>query len=98
MKVILYTDTDGNLCVITPAPELSDLITINNIALASVPVGVSYVIVDEDSIPSDRTFRNAWQYDTKTNSDGIGVADGTVIAKLESARLKLVKSAGFVEL
>ena len=98
MKVILYTDTDGNLCVITPALELSDLISINDVAMASVPAGMPYVIVDEDAVPSDRTFRDAWQYDTETNPDGVGPADGTVIAEFESDGIKLVKGEGFVEL
>ena len=35
--------------------------TIDEIAKASVPEGVDYHIVDANKVPSDRTFRGAWE-------------------------------------
>lgn len=37
-------------------------LTIKQIADKDVPSGKSYKIVDIADIPSDRTFRNAWEY------------------------------------
>lgn len=31
-----------------------------------------YKIVDENEIPSDRTFRNAWEWDDTVDPDGVG--------------------------
>jgi hypothetical protein len=37
-------------------------LTIEEIAAKDVPTGKPYKIVDVADIPSDRTFRNAWEY------------------------------------
>jgi hypothetical protein len=58
MKRIVYTDLDGNLCVIIPAPSWTG--TIKELADKDVPQGLNYKIVNENDIPSDRTFRGAW--------------------------------------
>jgi hypothetical protein len=55
MKII-YTNTEGGVSVITPTGELS----IEEVAVKDVPEGVAFEIVEDDAIPSDRTFRNAW--------------------------------------
>jgi hypothetical protein len=36
--------------------------TIEEIAAKDVPAGKPFKIVDVSEIPSDRTFRNAWEY------------------------------------
>jgi hypothetical protein len=36
--------------------------TIEEIAAKDVPAGKPFKIVDVSDIPSDRTFRNAWEY------------------------------------
>ena len=55
MKII-YTNNEGGVSVIHPTGELS----IEEVAAKDVPQGVAYEIVEDDAIPSDRTFRNAW--------------------------------------
>ena len=55
MKII-YTNESGGVSVIHPTGELS----IEEVAAKDVPEGVAYEIVEDDAIPSDRTFRNAW--------------------------------------
>lgn len=59
-KRIIYPTDDGGVAVIVPAPNCG--LTIEQIAAKDVPTGVAYQIVDVADIPSDRTFRNAWEY------------------------------------
>ena len=60
MKRIIYPTDEGGVAVIVPAPECG--LTIEEIAAKDVPAGVEYKIIDTADIPSDRTFRNAWEY------------------------------------
>ena len=57
---IIYPTDDGGVAVVVPAPECT--LTIEEIAAKDVPAGKPYKIVDVSAIPSDRTFRNAWEY------------------------------------
>jgi hypothetical protein len=57
---IIYPTTEGGVAIIVPAPDCG--LTIEQIATKDVPAGVPYSIVDASDIPSDRTFRNAWEY------------------------------------
>jgi hypothetical protein len=51
--------TDDGVAIIVPA-ECG--LTIEEIAAKDVPAGKPYKIVDVADIPTDRTFRNAWEY------------------------------------
>jgi len=57
---IIYPNDDGGVSVIVPAAECG--LTIEQIAAKDVPTGKPYKIVDASDIPTDRTFRNAWEY------------------------------------
>jgi len=57
---IIYPTDEGGVAVIIPASECG--LTIEQIAAKDVPTGKPYQIVDVSDIPSDRTFRNAWEY------------------------------------
>ena len=71
---IIYPNDDGGVSVIVPAAECG--LTIEQIAAKDVPPIVvrgpensivsstsrPFKIVDVSDIPSDRTFRNAWEY------------------------------------
>jgi hypothetical protein len=57
---IIYPTDEGGVAVIIPAPECG--LTIEEIAAKDVPAGKPYQIVDVSEVPSDRTFRNAWEY------------------------------------
>ena len=59
-KRTIYPTDEGGVAVIVPAPEC--VLTIEQIAAKDVPAGKPYKIVDATDIPSDRTFRNAWEY------------------------------------
>ena len=56
---IIYPTDDGGVAVIVPA---DCGLTIEEIATKDVPAGKPYKIVDVADIPTDRTFRDAWEY------------------------------------
>ena len=58
---IIYP-TDEGVAIIIPAPEALETMTIEEIAAKDVPSGKEFKIVSVDDIPSDRTFRDAWEY------------------------------------
>ena len=53
---IIFQNAEGGVSVIIPTGELP----IEEVAAKDVPEGVAYEIVEDDAIPSDRFFRNAW--------------------------------------
>ena len=57
---IIYPTDDGGVSVIVPAAECG--LTIEQIAAKDVPAGKPFKIVDVSDIPTDRTFRAAWEY------------------------------------
>lgn len=57
---IIYPTDDGGVAVIIPSAECG--LSIEQIAAKDVPAGKPYKIVDAAEIPTDRTFRNAWEY------------------------------------
>ena len=52
---IIYKTTDGGVAVIVPADTLEA-------CMKDIPEGAEYAIVDTADIPSERLFRNAWEY------------------------------------
>ena len=68
---IIYK-TDEGLAVIIPSDEALATRTIQEIADKDVPSGVAYKIVDVADVPSDRTFRDAWDIADSELSDGVG--------------------------
>ena len=62
MKRIIYKNPDNTVSIIVPSPEALQSMTIEQIALKDVPANTAYKIVDVSEIPTDRTFRNAWEY------------------------------------
>ena len=70
-KRILYKTDDG-VAIIIPTPEALQEHTIEEIALKDVPHNKPFKIVNVSDIPSDRTFRSAWEVDESTLTDGVG--------------------------
>jgi hypothetical protein len=56
---IIYPTDDNGVAIIIPA---DCGLSIEEIAAKDVPKGKPYKIIDVADIPSDRTFRNAWEY------------------------------------
>jgi len=65
---IVYQNDEGGVSILIPTGEIA----IEEVARKDVPAGVAYKIVDVADIPSDRTFRNAWEADI-TEPDGVGI-------------------------
>jgi hypothetical protein len=59
MKRIIYPTDNGGVAIIVPA-ECG--LTIEQIAAKDVPSGKEFKIVDVADIPTERLFRNAWEY------------------------------------
>ena len=77
MSKILFPNSDGGVSVIIPTGELP----IEDVCQKDVPAGTPYLIVEDDVIPSDRSFRDAWEADFST-PDGTGIgADAWFAAK-----------------
>ena len=77
---ILYPNSEGSLSVIHPTGELP----IEDICQKDVPAGVPYLIVSDGDIPSDRTFRGAWEADF-SNPDGYGIGADAWFAQQEAS-------------
>lgn len=69
---IIYQTNEGGVAVVIPTQEALATHTIEEIAAKDVPSGKPYKIVDATEIPSDRTFRNAWEVDEAILTDGVG--------------------------
>jgi hypothetical protein len=82
MKLIIYTNENGGLSILTPAPECG--LPIEEVARKDVPAGVPYQIVDAADIPTDREFRDAWE--SNIIPDGVGIGADAWFA--EQAELK----------
>lgn len=59
-KRIIYKNSEGGVSIVIPAEECG--LTIEEIAAKDVPSGMPYKIVNVSEIPTDRTFRDAWEY------------------------------------
>ena len=74
---ILYPTDDG-VSILIPSGELDIL----EVARKDVPANTPYLIVNTEDIPSDRTFRNAWEADF-SNPDGYGIGADAWFAEQE---------------
>ena len=52
---IIYPTDDGGVAIIIPSGSVEA-------AMKDIPAGKPYKIIDTADIPTDRTFRNAWEY------------------------------------
>ncbi len=68
MSKIIIFPTDSGISEIFPTGALS----IEETAKKDVPTGIKYKIINISDLPSDLTFRNAWEFDFTTDFDGVG--------------------------
>lgn len=59
MKII-YKTANG-IAVIHPSPHWKG--TMQELVIKDAPKGCNYRIVEDSVVPTDRTFRNAWEWD-----------------------------------
>ncbi len=77
---ILFQNIEGGLSVIHPTGATP----VEDICQKDVPAGTPYLIVEDDVIPSDRSFRNAWEADF-SNPDGYGIGADAWFAQQEAS-------------
>ena len=78
MKRIIYPINDG-IAVICPA---DCGLAIEDIARKDVPIGLPYKIISASDIPTDRTFRDAWEADF-SEPDGYGIGHDAWVVEQE---------------
>jgi hypothetical protein len=71
MKLIMYPNDNGGVVILTPTLECLQTRTIEEIAAKDVPAGKPYKIINASDLPTDRTFRNAWEAQIDA-PDGVG--------------------------
>lgn len=71
MKIVFATQ-DGSIGIVHPTDEALTSMTMHEIARKDVPTGLPYKVIQDDEVPTDRTFRNAWEVDVTTLTDGVG--------------------------
>ena len=69
MKII-YKTPENTVSVISASPHWSG--TMEELAQKDVPTGLKYKIVEDSDIPSDSSFRDAWEVDEADLTDGVG--------------------------
>lgn len=86
MSKIIYTNSDGTVAIIHPIGDVND-------AIKAVPSGLSYEIVEDSAIPSDRNFRNAWKQNSKTIE-----TDMTKAREIHKTNIRNARTPKFTEL
>ena len=70
---IIYEQASGILGVLIPAPKFLETLSGTEeekmiyIANKDLPTGTKYEIVADDALPTDKTFRDAWEYESGSN-------------------------------
>jgi len=60
MKIIIYTENEI-VNVVMPSPSFLEDHTLEEVAAGAVPNGIDYLIVEEEFLPTEMEFRNAWK-------------------------------------
>ena len=91
-KRIVYQGENGETCVVIPAPQYSG--TMDDLLKKVVPEDCldSADIVEADTIPNDRTFRNAWAT-SKGKSAEIDLSKAKEEAKIKVRQARTPKFA-----
>jgi len=89
MKRIIYQTPEGGVAVIIPSGELP----IEEVARKDVPAGLRYAIIDTADVPSDRTFRSAWEVEHGNLNDGVGIGQQAWFIEQYQAELAVVTAA-----
>lgn len=85
MKIV-FKNPDNSIGIITPTDEALSFATIEQIAEKDCQYNLPYWIVEDSVIPTDRTFRSAWEIDENFGKpDGFGGEINQFDAKLLKA-------------
>ena len=87
MKIIYkQTDESSDIAILFASPnwigssgkKIKNLVgdeipvAMEELAQKDVPTGLKYKIVEDSDIPTDRTFRDAWEIEESELTDGVG--------------------------
>jgi len=77
MKCIVYNDPETNvMCIVAPNTDFD----IKDVLSLCVPYGEEYSIINDFELPLNRTFRDFWFYDFKTDCILIDINKARVLA------------------
>ena len=94
MQRVIYKNQDNSVAILIPTSEALSFATINQIAEKDVPYNLPYWIVLTSDIPTDRTFRNAWEIDESFGEpDGFGGENNEFDAELLANYYKELNNA-----
>ena len=62
-KRIVFSNGEGGVSILVPSPNALKKHSLEAIAKKDVPEGEAYWIMNTADIPTDRTFRDAWELD-----------------------------------
>ncbi len=91
MKIVIFRQENGAIGILVPTQEALSFASIEQIAEKDVPHNLPYIIVNDTDLPSDNTFRDAWEWDNSVVPDGFGGEsnefDAELLAKYYEGRL-----------
>lgn len=84
--IVIFREEDGSVVTLTPTEQALSFATIEQIAEKDVPKDLPYWIRPVDGIPTDRTYRDAWEVDPAWGDpDGFGGESNEFDAELLEA-------------
>jgi hypothetical protein len=86
-QIIIYPTDEGGVAIVVPTGELP----IEEVLAKDVPANSQAEIVDVSVIPSDRTFRGAWEKSGKAVVTNLNKAKGITHEKRRAARTEEFK-------
>ena len=102
--MIIYNDPETGIlvemfpCLNEINPATNKVFTVQEVADKDVPDGVSYSIVEDSTIPTDQSFRDAWV------GVGIGTTGATITEDITKAKeihikqIRLARASKFTDL
>lgn len=85
---IIYQTNEGGVAILVPTGELS----IEEVARKDVPAGARYAIINTADVPTDRTFRSAWEVEHGDLNDGIGIGQNAWFIEQYQAELAAINA------
>ena len=80
MSKILFPNSKGTVSVICPTGATP----VEDLCHKCIPAGTPYLIVEDDVVPTDRSFRNAWEADF-SNPTGTSIGREAWFAQQEAS-------------
>lgn len=71
-KVIITENDDGGISLGYPTSSILKKYSIEQVAQKDVPVGKPFWIINDEDLPKDHTFFNAWELDPESLGDPHG--------------------------